>query len=211
MASKPSGYGFIIYSVYKWQIENIKMKIQDEIISAHTHMCIYTHVCVWEYIYTHIYIHTYTVYVCMCIYIYTHIQYVYIDIYTQVCIYKVSLGNSNSNNCSLQPRKVQYHLWTLDTWNLEEDRQQQLKTIPVPLLSAKRRKVRLQFIHTHQNWTIEDWKDIWSDKSWFQARIGYKWKESMDPDWCCLWWCKDVGDIFRTNAAPLITLQPLWV
>ncbi len=30
----------------------------------------------------------------------------------------------------------------------------------VPLLSAKNRKRRLQFTQTHQNWTIEDWKNI---------------------------------------------------
>ncbi len=34
----------------------------------------------------------------------------------------------------------------------------------VPLLSAKNRKRRLQFTQAHQNWTIEDWKNIaWSD------------------------------------------------
>ncbi len=38
----------------------------------------------------------------------------------------------------------------------------------VPLLSAKNRKRRLQFAHAHQNWTIEDWKNVvWSDESWF--------------------------------------------
>ncbi len=36
----------------------------------------------------------------------------------------------------------------------------------VSLLSAKNRKRRLQFTQAHQNWTIEDWKNIaWSDKS----------------------------------------------
>ncbi len=36
----------------------------------------------------------------------------------------------------------------------------------VPLLSAKNRKQRLQFAQTHQNWTIEDCKNIaWSDES----------------------------------------------
>ncbi len=36
----------------------------------------------------------------------------------------------------------------------------------VPLLSAKNRKRRLQFAQAHQNWTIEDWKNIaWSDES----------------------------------------------
>ncbi len=38
----------------------------------------------------------------------------------------------------------------------------------VPLLSAKNRKQRLQFTQAHQNWTIEDWKNIaWSDESRF--------------------------------------------
>ncbi len=30
----------------------------------------------------------------------------------------------------------------------------------VPLLSAKNRKRTLQFTQAHQNWTIEDWKNI---------------------------------------------------
>ncbi len=29
-----------------------------------------------------------------------------------------------------------------------------------PLLSAKNRKRRLQFVQAHQNWTIENWKDV---------------------------------------------------
>ncbi len=38
----------------------------------------------------------------------------------------------------------------------------------VPLLSAKSRKWRLQFTQAHQNWTIEDWKNVaWSDESRF--------------------------------------------
>ncbi len=36
----------------------------------------------------------------------------------------------------------------------------------VLLLSAKNRKQKLQFTQTHQNWTIEDWKNVaWSDES----------------------------------------------
>ncbi len=36
----------------------------------------------------------------------------------------------------------------------------------VPLLSAKNRNQRLQFAEAHQNWTIEDWKNVaWSDES----------------------------------------------
>ncbi len=59
----------------------------------------------------------------------------------------------------------------------------------VPLLSAKNRKRRLQFAQAHQNWTIENWKNVaWSDESWFllwhsdgRVRIWRKEHESMDP------------------------------
>ncbi len=61
----------------------------------------------------------------------------------------------------------------------------------VPLLSAKNRKWRLQFAQDHQNWTIEDWKNVvWSDESQcllqhsdVRVRIWHKehGQESMDP------------------------------
>ncbi len=59
----------------------------------------------------------------------------------------------------------------------------------VQLLTAKNRKRRLQFTQDHQNWTIEDWKNVaWSDESWFllqhsdgRVRIWRKEHESMDP------------------------------
>ncbi len=59
----------------------------------------------------------------------------------------------------------------------------------VPLLSAKNRKQRLKFAKAHQNWTIEDWKNVtWSDESRFllrhsdgRVRIWRKEHESMDP------------------------------
>ncbi len=59
----------------------------------------------------------------------------------------------------------------------------------VPLLSSKNRKRRLQFAQVHQNWTIEDWKNVaWSDESRFllrysdgRVRIWRKEHESMDP------------------------------
>ncbi len=41
----------------------------------------------------------------------------------------------------------------------------------VPLLSAKNKKRRLQFAQAHQNWTIEDCKNVaWSDESRFLLR-----------------------------------------
>ncbi len=59
----------------------------------------------------------------------------------------------------------------------------------VPLLSDKNRKWRLQFAQAHQNWTIEDCKNVaWSDESRFllrhsdgSIRIWHKEHESMDP------------------------------
>ncbi len=59
----------------------------------------------------------------------------------------------------------------------------------VPLLSDKNRKRRIQFTQAHQNWTIEDWKNVaWSDESRFllqhwdgRVRIWHKEHESMDP------------------------------
>ncbi len=59
----------------------------------------------------------------------------------------------------------------------------------VPLQSAKNRKRRLQFAQAHQNWTMEDWKNIaWSDESQFllqhsdgRFRIWSKEHERMDP------------------------------
>ncbi len=59
----------------------------------------------------------------------------------------------------------------------------------VPLLSAKNRKRRLQFVQAHQNWTIEDWENVaWSDESRFLlqhsdggVRILRKVHERMDP------------------------------
>ncbi len=58
----------------------------------------------------------------------------------------------------------------------------------VTLLSAKNGKQSLQFAQAHQNWTIEDWKNVaWSDESWFLlrhsdgiVRIWRKEHESMD-------------------------------
>ncbi len=41
----------------------------------------------------------------------------------------------------------------------------------VLLLSVKNRKRRLQFTQAHQNWAIEDWKNVaWSDESRFLLR-----------------------------------------
>ncbi len=87
----------------------------------------------------------------------------------------------------------------------------------VPLLSDKNRTRRLQFTQNHQNWTIEDCKNVaWSDESWFldsdgRVIIWCKEHESMDPsclvsmvqaggDGVMVW-----GDIFLAHFGPLST------
>jgi len=46
--------------------------------------------------------------------------------------------------------------------------------------------VRIQFVRAHQNWTVEDWKNVaWSDESRFLLRdsdgVWCKQNENMDP------------------------------
>ncbi len=73
-------------------------------------------------------------------------------------------------------------------WTLEQMGYSSRRPHRVLILSAKNRKRRLQFTQVHQNWTIEDWKNAWSDESWFllqysdgRVRIWRKEHESMDP------------------------------
>ncbi len=62
----------------------------------------------------------------------------------------------------------------------------------VLLLSAKNRKRRLQFTQAHQNWTIEDWKNVdWSDESqsllrYSDGRVRIWRKEDESIDSSCL-------------------------
>ncbi len=86
----------------------------------------------------------------------------------------------------------------------------------VPLLSAKNRKRRLQFAQAHQNWTIEDWKNVaWSDESLFllrhsddRARIWCKEHESMDP-FCLVSTVQAAGGIMVWGIFSWHTLGPL--
>ncbi len=63
------------------------------------------------------------------------------------------------------------------------------RPLRVPLRSDKNSTRRIQFTQDHQNWTIEDWKNVvWSDESLFllrhsdgSVRIWRKEHESMDP------------------------------
>ncbi len=87
----------------------------------------------------------------------------------------------------------------------------------VPLLSAKNRKRRLKFTQAHQNWIIEDWKNVASsDESRFllrhsdgRVRIWHErtWKHGSTLP--CLngsgWWCNGVGDIFMAHFGHLST------
>ncbi len=84
----------------------------------------------------------------------------------------------------------------------------------VPLLSAKNRKQGLQFAQNHQNWTIEDWKNVaWSDESRFmrhsdgRVRIWHKEHESMDPS--CLVSTTGGGGVMVWGIFSWHTLGPL--
>ncbi len=87
----------------------------------------------------------------------------------------------------------------------------------VPLLSAKNRKRRIQFTQVHQNWTIEDCKNVaWSDESRFLLQHSDEehertWKHgSILP---CLngsgWrWCVMVWGIFSWHTlGPLVPIE----
>ncbi len=88
----------------------------------------------------------------------------------------------------------------------------------VLLWSAKNRKLRLQLAQAHQNWTIQDWKNVVSyDESQFllrhsdgRVRIWHKEHESMDPS--CLVSTVQAGGggvmvwgIFSSHFGPLST------
>ncbi len=87
----------------------------------------------------------------------------------------------------------------------------------VPLLSAKSRKRRLQ-TQAHQNWTIENWKNVaWSDESRFlmrhsdgRVRIWRKGHASILPCLNGSGWCNGVGDIFLAYFGPLSTNRALF-
>ncbi len=71
-------------------------------------------------------------------------------------------------------------------WTLKQMGYSSRRPHRVPLLSAKNRKLRIQFAQAHRNWTVEDWKNVaWSDESRFLLQhsdgVRILRKESMDP------------------------------
>ncbi len=86
----------------------------------------------------------------------------------------------------------------------------------VPLLSAKNRKQRLQFAQAHQNWTIEDCKNVaWSDESRFllrhsdgRVRIWCKEHENMDSS-CLVSTVQAGGGVMVRGIFSWQTLSPL--
>ncbi len=87
----------------------------------------------------------------------------------------------------------------------------------VPLLTAKNRKRRIQFTQTHQNRTIEDWKNVaWSDESQFllrlsdgRVRIRHKEHESIDPSCLVSMVQAAGGGVFVCGVFSWYTLDPL--
>ncbi len=87
----------------------------------------------------------------------------------------------------------------------------------VPLLSAKNRTQRLQFTQDHQNWTIDNWKNVaWSDESRFLLRRSdsrvkswYKELEIMDPSCLCSTVQAGCGGVILWGIFSWHTLGPL--
>ncbi len=87
----------------------------------------------------------------------------------------------------------------------------------VPLLSDKNSTRRIQFTQTHQNWTIEDCKNVaCSDESGFLLRHsdGSEFGVKNMKVWIILpclngsgwwWWCNGGGDIFLAHFGSLST------
>uniref|UniRef100_A0A3Q2CF91 Gamma-aminobutyric acid type A receptor subunit alpha6b n=1 Tax=Cyprinodon variegatus TaxID=28743 RepID=A0A3Q2CF91_CYPVA len=98
---------------------------------------------------------------------------------------------------------------------LQANRELSRRPHRVPLLSAKNRKLRLQFAQTHRNWTIEDWKNVaWSDESRFllrhsdgRVRIWPLQYESMDPS--CLVSTVQAGGVMVWGIFSWHSLGPL--
>uniref|UniRef100_A0AAY5KJH2 Transposase Tc1-like domain-containing protein n=1 Tax=Esox lucius TaxID=8010 RepID=A0AAY5KJH2_ESOLU len=82
----------------------------------------------------------------------------------------------------------------------------------VPLISTTNRKKRLKFARAHQNWTVEDWKNVaWSNESRFllrrsdgRVRIWRKQNENMDPCSHTLGPLVPIGD--RLNATAYLRI-----
>ncbi len=81
----------------------------------------------------------------------------------------------------------------------------------VPLLSAKNKKQRLQFTQAHQNWTIEDWKNLFRFLLWHsdgRVRIWRKEHESMDSS-CLVSTVQAGGGVVVWGICSWHTLRPL--
>ncbi len=88
----------------------------------------------------------------------------------------------------------------------------------VPLRSDKNSTRRIQFTPDHQNWTIEDCRNVaWSDESRFllqHSDVGSEFGVKNMKAWIILpclsgsgwwWWCNGVGDIFLTHFGSIST------
>ncbi len=86
----------------------------------------------------------------------------------------------------------------------------------VPLRSDKNSTRRIQFTQTHQNWTIEDCRNMMSldfccDIQMIVSVFGVKnmkaWiiRPCLNGSGCWWWWCNGVGDIFLAHFVSLST------
>ncbi len=88
----------------------------------------------------------------------------------------------------------------------------------VPLRSDKNSTRRIQFTQDHQNWTIEDCRNVvWSDESRFllqHSDVGSEFGVKNMKAWIilpclngsgCWWWCNGVGGIFLAHFGLIST------
>lgn len=123
-------------------------------------------------------------------------------------------GNSYSNNQLLKPMYAEEHLNAqhIKSWSRWAS---SWRPHRVPLLSAKNRKLGLQWAQVHQIWTIEDSKNVaWSDESRFllwNSNGGSEFGVSIIKAWILVSTIQTgggmdgVGDIFLAQFGPLST------
>ncbi len=103
-------------------------------------------------------------------------------------------------------------------WTLKQMDSSSRRPHRVPLRSDKNSTRRIQFTQTHQNWTIEDCRNVaWSDESWFllqHSDVGSEFGVKNMKAWIilpclngsgCWWWCNGVGDIFLAHFGSFST------
>ncbi len=94
-----------------------------------------------------------------------------------------------------------------ERWTLKQMGYSSRRTHLVPLLSAKNRKLRMQFSRAHQNWTTEHLKSLnfccGIQMLGSEFGVNNMLRKCNGSSSCC--WFNGVGDIFLAHFGPLST------